>query len=156
MLGTLTQGGRRVGMMNKLMNFLGLQEEEEVVTRDRIVEDDEVLDMHTAEQKRKGNVVSIHSQKQTRLILSEPRTYDEAQELADHLRNRKPIIVNLQRVRSDQAGKIVDFLSGTVYALNGSIAKLGPDIFVCTPDHIEIQGTITEMLQDEPENRMQR
>lgn len=145
-----------MGMMNKLMNFLGLQEEEEIVTRDPIVEEDEVMDLHAAEQRRKGNVVSIHSQKQTRLILSEPRTYDEAQELADHLRNRKPIIVNLQRVRSDHASKIVDFLSGTVYALNGSIAKLGTDIFVCTPDHIEIQGTISEMLEDDPENRLKR
>jgi len=45
--------------------------------------------------------------------------------------------------------RIVDFLSGTVYALNGTISKVGSNIFVCTPDNVEVQGTITEMLQDD-------
>jgi len=52
-------------------------------------------------------------------------------------------------VRPDQAVRIVDFLSGTVYALNGTISKVGSNIFVCTPDTVEVQGTITEMLQDD-------
>ncbi|MOA50091.1 Cell division protein SepF [compost metagenome] len=59
------------------------------------------------------------------------------------------MIVNLQRVRTDIAVRIVDFLSGTVYALSGSISKLGPNIFLCTPDTVEIQGSITEMLAED-------
>jgi cell division inhibitor SepF len=80
--------------------------------------------------------------------LNEPRTYEETQDIADHLRSRRPVVVNLHRVRSDQALRIVDFLSGTVYALNGSISKIGPNIFLCTPDSVEIQGSITEMRDD--------
>jgi len=56
--------------------------------------------------------------------------------------------LNLQRVRPEQAMRIVDFLSGTVYALNGAISKVGPNIFVCTPDSVEIQGVITDMMND--------
>jgi cell division inhibitor SepF len=69
--------------------------------------------------------------------------------MADHLRSRRSVVCNLQRVRPDQAVRIVDFLSGTVYALNGTISKVGSNIFVCTPDNVEVQGTITEMLQDD-------
>ncbi len=53
-------------------------------------------------------------------------------------------------VRRDQAIRIVDFLSGTVYALGGHISKVGQDIFLCTPDSVEVSGTITEILSEEP------
>ena len=150
-----------MSVMNRFMNFFGLQEEEEVVERERVNQmDEQESETSTFETRRNfrnqsgisgtgNNVVSIHSQKNTRVVLSEPRSYDEAQEIADHLRSRRAVIVNLQRVRNDLALRIVDFLSGTVYALNGSISKLGPNIFLCTPDSVEIQGAITEMLAEE-------
>lgn len=138
-----------MGVMHKFMNFLGLQEEEEIVTRERVSEYDDEYESALDAQKQKGNVVSIHSQKSNRMMLVEPRSYEETQEIADYLRSRRPVIVNLQRVRKEQAVKIVDFLSGTVYALSGGIAKVGPDIFLCTPEHIEVHGTITDIWKDE-------
>ncbi len=148
-------------MMNKFMSFLGLQEEEEVTERERIdtheEQDVETSAFEARKQTAKGNnIVSIHSQKNVRVILNEPRSYEEAQDIADHLRSRKSVVVNLQRVRSDQAVRIVDFLSGTIYALNGGISKLGPNIFLCTPDTVEIQGAITEMLAEEQDYKKSR
>jgi cell division inhibitor SepF len=137
-----------MGVMNKLMDLLGLQEEEEILERQAISEYEDEEPVARKNQGR-GNVVSIHSQKTGRVVLCEPRSYEEAQELADHLRSRRSIVVNLQRVRNDQAIRIVDFLSGTVYALNGHISKVGSNIFLCTPDNMDIQGTITEILTDE-------
>lgn len=139
-----------MGVMNRFMNFLGLQEEEEILERERLAGEIE-QDNQTGEVRKRNNVVSIHSQKTTRVVLSEPRSYEETQELADQLRYRRPVVVNLQRVRADQAIRIVDFLSGTVYALNGSISKIGANIFICTPDNVEIHGAITEMLEQEAE-----
>jgi cell division inhibitor SepF len=140
-----------MGVMNKFMNFLGLQEEEEVIERERVVESLEEAETNPYDQrnKNKANVVSIHSQKNSRVVLSEPRSYDETQDIADHLRSRRAVVVNLQRVRPDIAIRIVDFLSGTVYALNGSISKLGPNIFLCTPDSVDIHGHISEMMGEE-------
>ncbi|GIQ64153.1 cell division protein SepF [Paenibacillus cisolokensis] len=144
-----------MSVMNRFMNFLGLQEEEEIIEREKETEPaayEQENETHPAVQRKsmKGsNIVSIHAQKNVRVILSEPRTYDEAQEIADHLRSHRSVIVNLQRVRTDLAVRVVDFLSGTVYALNGSISKVGPNIFLCTPDTVEIQGTISDMLADE-------
>ncbi|HTG70866.1 MAG TPA: cell division protein SepF [Candidatus Udaeobacter sp.] len=144
-----------MSVMNRFMSFLGLQDEEEVVEKERVVQQEEqeaeTSPFEARKNTKSNNVVSIHShsQKNVRVVLSEPRSYDEAQEIADHLRSRRAVIVNLQRVRNDLAVRIVDFLSGTVYALNGSISKLGPNIFLCTPDSVEIQGAITEMLAEE-------
>lgn len=148
-----------MGVMNKFMNFFGLQEEEEVVEREKFPEADEpeheTPSFDARRNQRGSNVVSIHSQKNVKLILNEPRSYDEAQEIADHLRSHRAVVVNLQRVRNDQALRIIDFLSGTVYALSGSISKIGGNIFLCTPDTVEIQGSITEILADEQDyNRM--
>jgi cell division inhibitor SepF len=138
-----------MGMMNKFMNFIGIQEEDEIVERDRAVELEENETNPAEQRKSKGNVVSIHSQKNVRVVLNEPKSYEETQEIADHLRSRRPVVVNLHLVRPDQATRIVDFLSGTVYALNGSISKIGPNIFLCTPETVEIHGSISEMLNHE-------
>ncbi|MDQ0192564.1 cell division protein SepF [Paenibacillus wynnii] len=148
-----------MGVMNRFMNFLGLQEEEEIIEREQISsrdeEDFEPVPVETRKNQRAGNVVSIHSQKNVKVVLYEPRSYDEAQEIADHLRSHRTVVINLQRVRNDQAMKIIDFISGTVYALGGGISKIGGNIFMCTPDTVEIQGSITEILGDEQDyNRM--
>jgi len=143
-----------MGMMNRIFNFLGLQEEEEVAERepayDAQEEQERDREREMAETRKvRNNVVSLHSaQKSSKLVLCEPRNYEETQDIADHLRSRRAILVNLQRVRPEQAMRIVDFLSGTVYALNGAISKVGPNIFVCTPDSVEIQGVISDMMND--------
>lgn len=98
----------------------------------------------------KQNVVSLQSvQKSSKVVLIEPRVYAEAQDIADQLKNRKAVVVNLQRIEKDQAKRIVDFLSGTVYAIGGDIQKIGTDIFLCTPDNVEVSGNISQLIQDQ-------
>jgi len=98
------------------------------------------------------NVVSLKSiQAQTKVVLAEPRSYDETQDIADNIVNRRSVVINLQRVDYQQAKRIVDFLSGTVYAVAGEMQKLGPHTFLCTPDNVEITGNITQMIEDEEE-----
>jgi cell division inhibitor SepF len=100
-------------------------------------------------QTQKQNVVSLQSvQKSSKVILMEPRVYAEAQDIADHLKNRRAVVVNLQRIEQDQARRIVDFLSGTVYAIGGDIQKIGSNIILCTPDNVEVSGNISELLQE--------
>ena len=79
-----------------------------------------------------------------KMILLEPRAYSEAQQIADHLKKRNTVVVNLKRVTSDQAKRIMDFLSGTIYAIRGNIQKIGNGIFLCTPNNINVQGKITD------------
>ena len=77
-----------------------------------------------------------------KMILLEPRAYSESQQIADHLKKRNTVIVNLHRVTPEQAKRIVDFLSGTIYAINGDLQKIGGGIFLCTPNNVSIQGKI--------------
>jgi len=79
-----------------------------------------------------------------KMILLEPRAYSESQQIADHLKKRNTVVVNMKRVTPDQAKRIVDFLSGTVYAIGGDLQKIGGGIFLCTPKNVNVEGTITE------------
>lgn len=83
-----------------------------------------------------------------KVILLEPRSYQEVQDIADHLKSRRAVVINLQRMPKDQAKRVVDFLSGTVYAIGGDIQKLGVQTFICTPDNIDVSGTITDYIQE--------
>ena len=105
-------------------------------------------------QSPKQNVVSLQSvQKSSKVVLSEPRVYAEAQEIADQLKNRRAVVVNLQSIQRDQAKRIVDFLSGTVYAIGGDIKRIGTDIFLCTPDNVDVSGAISELVSEDDHQR---
>ena len=79
-----------------------------------------------------------------KMILLEPRAYSESQQIADHLKKKNTVVVNMKRVTPDQAKRIVDFLSGTVYALGGDLQKIGGGIFLCTPKNVNVEGAITD------------
>ncbi len=79
-----------------------------------------------------------------KMILLEPRAYSESQQIADHLKKRNTVVVNMKRVTADQAKRIVDFLSGTVYAIGGDLQKIGMGIFLCTPKNVNVEGSISE------------
>ena len=79
-----------------------------------------------------------------KMILLEPRAYSESQQIADHLKNRNSVVVNLKRVTSDQAKRIIDFLSGCVYAIGGTMQKIGVGIYLCTPKNVNVQGKISD------------
>ena len=79
-----------------------------------------------------------------KMILLEPRAFSESQQIADHLKQRNTVVVNMKRVTPDQAKRIVDFLSGTVYALGGDLQKIGGGIFLCTPKDVDVEGAITD------------
>ena len=79
-----------------------------------------------------------------KMILMEPRAYSESQQIADHLKNRNSVVVNLKRVTSAQAKRIIDFLSGCVYSIGGTMQKIGVGIYLCTPKNVNIQGKISD------------
>ncbi len=79
-----------------------------------------------------------------KMILLEPRAFSESGQIADHLKKRNTVVVNMKRVTAEQAKRIIDFLSGTVYAIGGDLQKIGVGIFLCTPKNVNVEGTITD------------
>lgn len=133
---------------NKIKNYFTMDDEYEY----EYIEEDNLPDKATPKQ-RSQNVVNLQSVQQPaqRVVLCEPRSYNEAQEIADNIVNKRSVVINLQRVESHQAKRIVDFLSGTVYALNGDIQKLGAETFLCTPESVDVTGSISESYLYEDE-----
>ena len=111
---------------------VGCDEESSVVGTE-----DEFYQISKEEVDEEGN-------QRNKMILFEPRAYSESSQIVDYLKNRNTVIVNLKRVTPEQAKRIVDFLTGSLYAMNGNLQKLGGGIFLCAPNNVNIEGKITD------------
>ncbi|MEG0283576.1 MAG: cell division protein SepF [Erysipelotrichales bacterium] len=84
------------------------------------------------------------SNKTSQMVVFEPRSYSESQGIADHLKSGRGCIINLHRVSKDQAKRIIDFLSGVVYAIEGDVQKIGDNVFLCTPSNFGVYGEVSD------------
>ncbi|HEY3426784.1 MAG TPA: cell division protein SepF [Negativicutes bacterium] len=90
-------------------------------------------------KKNNSNIVNLPTvQKQMKVMVVEPFAFDDAQHVADHLRNRKPVVVNFENTDKEIAKRMIDFISGTTYALGGTIQKIGNNIFLCAPNNVDV------------------
>ena len=110
-----------LGLFNKIM---GDSDNEEQVNED---------EFYTVS---KGDALKDADKTGNKMILLEPRAYSESQQIAEYLKNRNSVVVNLKRVTSEQAKRIYDFLSGVIYAIGGSMQKVGVGIYLCTPKNV--------------------
>ena len=106
---------------------------------DEVVEPEEEFYTQTRSEYAEENGASG-----SKMLLLEPRAYSESQQIADYLKGRNSVVVNLKRVTPDQAKRIVDFLSGTLYAIGGGLQKLGGGVFLCTPNNVNVEGKISD------------
>ena len=100
-----------------------------------------------ARERERENVIPLRGseaiQKITtkfKIVVIEPRAFDECPKLVDSLKSRKPVIINLENIENDTARKIFDFLSGATYALNGNVQKIAQNIFVFLPENVDVQA----------------
>lgn len=98
---------------------------------------------------KKDNVINLNHARPVQVVVVRPQSYEEVQGLADHLKGRRPVIVNLEETERTAAKRLVDFLSGTVYALNGKIQRIGPNIFLAVPSNFEVTGAIDRDMASE-------
>lgn len=121
-----------MGFMDNVWTWFGVQTE----VKEELVE---LPETSSADNKRTlANVVSISTNKNFKVVVCEPETFDEVQVLADHLKNRKQIILNFEHTAPEVSQKIIDFISGTTYALEGNSQQLGNNMFIFTPSNVEI------------------
>lgn len=102
----------------------------------------------SASKRRPASVVSIHTQKQVRVMVAEPVSFEEAQGIAEHLKARKSVILNLEKADLHLSQRIVDFISGTTYALGGNMQKVGNGIFLFVPNNVDISGELSYKAGD--------
>ena len=97
---------------------------------------------------RKNKVVSMSATTQFKVVVIKPADFDEAKEIADHLKERKPVVVNLELLEKDVAHKIFDFLSGAIYVLDGGIQRISANIYLIAPYNVTILGDFKNELKN--------
>ncbi len=135
-------------LMDKFLGIIGF--EEELAEEDERYQDPKIReeeDIFPA-SKKKGQVLNLHAQRQLKVVVAEPKVFEDVQNLADNLKNRRPVIINLEKADTELARRIVDFISGAIYALNGNFQKVGNNIFLVVPSNMDIQSEIGEHLKD--------
>jgi len=138
---------------NKILNFIGLEENiMEEVNEDETINNEtekqeELLEPNFQSKSRKGKVVNIHTSSYIKVVVYQPLSFDDTQSIVDNIKNRKPVVVNLESLDIDLAQRVLDFLSGAVYALDGTIQKVSRGIFVLAPNNVDITGNIPDDLK---------
>lgn len=105
-----------------------------------------------APKKSAGNrnnpqVYSINTNVQMQVVIIKPECYEDAQEICDQIKTKRPVVVNLEKVEYPIAQRIMDFLSGTCYSLEGSIQRVANNIFIIAPENVDISGDFKEELK---------
>ena len=124
--------------VNKMLKWIGIADEEEEIYE---VETDAEETIEPATPLgRKAKVSSISGGAPTKVVVIQFLNFDDAKDAADHLKNRKPIVANLEKLDNDTTRRVVDFLSGAVYGVGGKIQNVSNRIFLITPSNVEVTG----------------
>ncbi len=135
------------GMMERILNFLGFEQEEVEVEEEfepeRPEERSERAERARAPRGR-GAVVSLPTAKPMKVVVVEPKSFEEVENIAENLRSRRPVIVNLEEADKELARRVIDFLSGTAFAIDGITQRIAAGVFLFAPSGVDV----TAMVRD--------
>ena len=143
--------------MNKVWDFLGVETQ-----NDEELENENVIEYNNYEEEqdevserglfgRKSKVVSMPQLQQVRMVITQPTAFEQSEEICNYLKEKKSIILNLEYVNKDVARRIVDFISGSVHALDGHIQKISNAIFLVAPVNYDIAN---ELAREEIKSKL--
>lgn len=132
-----------MGVFDKLKNFVAPADEDEL-------EMDEEDSRRLSDYEQPANKGFSKVSMDTKMVLFEPRSFDEAEEVARHLKDKRAAVVNLHRLGREYSQRTIDFLTGVVFALDGSIQKIGTNVILCAPKSVGVHGKIS--LEGDDEN----
>lgn len=144
-----------MGVMKKIRDFIVSSDEDfdeedvQIITKndDR---DDRTMPVYQDQGTKKGNgnkVVNIHTTAQLQVILVKPERFDDASSIADHLNEKRTVVLNLESTNKDISRRLVDFLSGVAYANGGQIKRVANSTFLITPYNVDIMGDLIDELE---------
>ena len=99
-------------------------------------------------EDRRNKVVNIHATTQLKVVLVKPERFENASEIADHLKDKRTVVLNLESTNKDVARRLVDFLSGVAYAGEGKIKKVASNTYIITPYHVDLEGDLIDELEN--------
>lgn len=143
-----------MSIVNKMLNLIGFETQDEY--EEELIGNSEFSNSQLFEEEepeafeggKRNKVVKIHTTAQLKLVVMSPESFEDARDIANHLKNKKPVVINLESVDRSVSQKIVDFLSGAVYALDGNIQKVSNGIFLIAPYNVGIMGDFKDELRN--------
>lgn len=144
-------------LFDKVLNFVGWESEEEEedveVNQESDIRDSDIqqpafISHSLKKQQPQNKIVSMHQSSQFKVVVMQPTKFEEAQDICDHLKNRKPVVINLEDVDKEEAQRIIDFLSGSVFALDGNIQKVSNTIFLVAPSNVDLMGETKDSIKN--------
>ena len=137
------------GIFNRILDAVGLEEEEfedeELMDEEENFYEDEFEEQEEPRASRKkGKVVGLPMANKMRMLVFQPNSYEEAECIIDNLKARKPVIMNLDELEIELGQRILDFVGGAVYSLNGDIKKVARSIFVVAPSNVDVSQNVDE------------
>ncbi len=138
--------------LNKMLDFVGWEaqetEDEDIYEEDEFEEQPRGEGRTSFSKKGNGKVLNLNNNSATKVVVVSPHNINDAKEICDHLRSNRSIVMNVEDIETQTAQRIVDFLSGAVYSLDGNIQKVSSGIFLATPSSVDILGDIKEDLHN--------
>lgn len=147
-----------MGIMDKLRGFIGVEEDdyydEESLDVPNSVSSSPATPVIDATQlpiegsgRRSNKVVNIHATTQLKVVLVKPERFDDASSIADHLNQKRTVVLNLESANREVSRRLIDFLSGVAYANNGQIKRVANSTYIITPYNVDIMGDLLDELE---------
>lgn len=147
-----------MGFMDKFKGFIGIPEDEYIEDDVEFISSGDgrgeprsephIVDNFAEPVEKRGNkVVNIHATTQLQVVLAKPERFDDASAVADHLNNKRTVVLNLESTNKDVSRRLIDFLSGVAYANNGQIKRVANSTYIITPYNVDIMGDLLDELE---------
>ncbi|MHB1421258.1 MAG: cell division protein SepF [Bacillota bacterium] len=135
--------GRKI--VDMFLGLLGFESEEQESPTNNDLEN---WPEPVGSKNKKPNVLSLHTQQTVKMVVVRPVSYDQVQAIADHLKSRRPVIINMEETDKDIARRVLDFISGTIYAINGSMQKVSNGVFLFLPSNVTVAGDYSSEFRE--------
>ena len=134
--------------LKKLTHPYEDEDEDPAMFDDELQERDMFEERRPRGDDRRSKVVNIHATTQLKVILVKPERFENASEIADQLKDKRTVVLNLESTNKDVARRLIDFLSGVAYAGEGKIKKVAANTYIITPYHVDIEGDLIDELEN--------
>lgn len=151
-----------MGFMDKFRSFVETGDDDDYIDEEEVVEEKPVVHTPAPAKQQPKSAYEVNSKntapeldERTKMVLFEPRSFAEAETVGARLKEGRAVVVNLHKLDKAFARRTIDFLSGVVYALEGSVQKIGPSVILCYPKEIGVAGSISFGADDNTEDNVE-
>lgn len=137
-----------MGFMDKFKEWARVEDDEEDEFDEFMASEERTKSREASSSRRDDRVVNIHTTTQLQVVLVKPERYENSTEIADHLKEKRTVVLNLESTNKEAARRILDFLSGVAYTNDGQIKRVANSTYIITPYNVDLKGDLIDELEN--------